>query len=65
MMIELKFSINMNERDMRSFRLLYVGINENSHEERKGLSTKFIDESWATVETGRVDFETCRTHEKV
>ena len=52
----------MNERDPRSFRLLYVGINENSHEERKGLSTKFIDESWATVETGRVDFETYLEH---
>ena len=42
----------------RSFRLLYVGINENSHEERKGLTKKFLDETWATVETGRVDFET-------
>ena len=42
----------------RSFRLLYVGINENSHEERKGLTQQFIDESWATVETQRVDFET-------
>ena len=42
----------------RSFRLLYVGINENSHEERKGLNKKFLDETWATVETGRVDFET-------
>ena len=42
----------------RSFRLLYVGVNENSHEERKGLTQQFIDESWATVETQRVDFET-------
>ena len=42
----------------RSFRLLYVGINENSHEERKGLTEKFLDETWTTVETGRVDFET-------
>ena len=42
----------------RSFRLLYVGINENSHVERKGLTQQFIDESWATVETQRVDFET-------
>ena len=42
----------------RSFRLLYVGINENSHEERKGLTKKFLDETWATVETGRVVFET-------
>ena len=42
----------------RSFRLLYVGINENSHEERKGLTQQFINESWATVETQRVDFET-------
>ena len=42
----------------RSFRLLYVGVNENSHEERKGLTQKFVDEPWATVETQRVDFET-------
>ena len=41
-----------------SFRLLYVGINENSHEERKGLTEKFIDNPWATVETERVNFET-------
>jgi len=48
----------MSERDPRSYRLLYVGINENSHQERKGLTSKFTDELWATVETGRVDFET-------
>ena len=42
----------------RSFRLLYVGVNENSHEERKGLTQQFADEPWATVETQRVDFET-------
>jgi len=42
----------------RSFRLLYVGVNENSHEERKGLTQQFVDEPWATVETQRVDFET-------
>lgn len=46
------------EKVPRSFRLIYVGINENSHEERKGLTKHFINESWATVETGRVDFET-------
>ena len=45
------------EKMPTSFGLLYVGINENSHEERNGLTEKFIDESWATVETGRVDFE--------
>ena len=51
--------MNKEEKKVpRSFRLLYVGINENSHEERKGLTKQFIDESWATVETGRVDFET-------
>ena len=51
--------MNRDEKKVpRSFRLLYVGINENSHEERKGLTKQFIDESWATVETGRVDFET-------
>ena len=42
----------------RSFRLLYVGVNENSHEERKGLTQQFVDKPWATVETQRVDFET-------
>ena len=51
--------MNKEEKKVpRAFRLLYVGINENSHEERKGLTKQFIDESWATVETGRVDFET-------
>ena len=46
----------------RTFRLLYVGINENSHEERKGLNNLFIANPWATVETGRVDFETYLDH---
>ena len=46
----------------RTFRLLYVGINENSHEERKGLNNLFIKNPWATVETGRVDFETYLDH---
>ena len=46
----------------RTFRLLYVGINENSHEERKGLNNLFITNPWATVETGRVDFETYLDH---
>jgi len=48
----------MDERGPKSFRLLYVGMNENSHEERKGLSCKYTEKLWATVETGRVDFET-------
>ena len=52
----------MDERDPRSYRLLYVGINENSHEERKGLNNLFIKNPWATVETGRVDFETYLDH---
>lgn len=46
----------------RTFRLLYVGINENSHEERRGLNNLFIANPWATVETGRVDFETYLDH---
>ena len=46
----------------RTFRLLYVGINENSHEERSGLNNLFIDNPWATVDTGRVDFETYLDH---
>ena len=48
----------MDERGPKSFRLLYVGMNENSHEERKGLISKYTEKLWATVETGRVDFET-------
>ena len=48
----------MDERGPKSFRLLYVGMNENSHEERKGLIGKYTEKLWATVETGRVDFET-------
>tara|TARA_R100000734_G_C3318980_1_gene113926 strand:+ start:5324 stop:6256 length:933 start_codon:yes stop_codon:yes gene_type:complete len=47
-----------NKLSPRSFRLLYVGVNENSHEERKGLTQQFINEPWASVETQRVDFET-------
>jgi len=55
----LQNHMNKEEKKVpRSFRLLYVGINENSHEERKGLTAKFLDETWATVETERVDFET-------
>ena len=51
--------MNIEEKnDPRSFRLLYVGINENSHEERKGLTQNFIEEPWSTVEAERVDFET-------
>ena len=51
--------MNKEEKKVpRSFRLLYVGINENSHEERKGLTQKFVEEPWATVETERVDYET-------
>jgi len=46
----------------RTFRLLYVGINEKSHEERRGLNNLFIANPWATVETGRVDFETYLDH---
>ena len=51
--------MNKEEKKVpRSFRLLYVGVNENSHEERKGLTQQFINEPWASVETQRVDFET-------
>ena len=55
---EVLHSYMNNEKEPRSFRLLYVGINENSHEERKGLTEKFIDKPWAIVETERVDFQT-------
>jgi hypothetical protein len=42
----------------RSFRLLYIGINENSHPDRKGLTEMFMDDAWASIDTGRVDYET-------
>ena len=56
--IQVLQSYMTKEKMPTSFRLLYVGINENSHEERKGLTEKFIDNPWATVETERVNFET-------
>jgi len=56
--IQVLQSYMTKEKMPTSFRLLYVGINENSHEERKGLTEKFIDKPWATVETERVDFQT-------
>jgi len=46
------------KRDPRSWKLLYVSVNENSHPERKGLRNMFKDEVWATVDFERVDYET-------
>jgi hypothetical protein len=56
--IQVLKSYMTKEKMPTAFRLLYVGINENSHEERTGLTKKFLDNPWATVETERVNFET-------
>lgn len=56
--IQVLKSYMTKEKMPTAFRLLYVGINESSHEERTGLTKKFLDNLWATVETERVNFET-------
>ena len=47
----------MKDCNFKSLRLLYVSVNENSHEERRGIRQKFIDNPWALVDTERVEYE--------
>lgn len=56
--IQVLQSYMSKEKMPTAFRLLYVGINESSHEERNGLTKNYLDNPWATVETERVNFET-------